>query len=627
VGSPVVPVAPRIFNILDYIEQPWGLSLKLYPVQRFIVKLYYNLPLDNRARSIDIPDMFNTKVLYKFTEQEYLNFLYEEGRCNIKVQGAERRDLLLALGRRSGKTSLSGIFSSYEVYRLLNLHNPQKFYGLPNGNRIQLISIATDKDQASLLFNEVTSHLAKCEYFKPFIANNTLSHIQFRTPYDIEKYGPTARHQDGKFVSFNGKSTLRVTFKSCIAKGLRGAGNVVVILDEMAHFQDKGQSSAKDIYDAVTPSTAAFSPKDPNDSTKPIGPVESRVIGISSPLNKSGKFYELFHLAMSNGQGSENLLAIQAPTWEVNPTLPSSYYRRKYHEDPAVFMTEHGAQFSDRVRGWLEREQDLVACISPDLRPKESGVPRYPHQMGIDIGLVGDGSSIVISHADQDKITVDYHELWRAGTDWRDTNPHLGVNYPTEYARSLAGVERLDFEEIAKWIVALTKRFYISEGLFDRWNGIPLEQALIKEGLRQFKSEFFTRDQTSKMYQTVKMLLFDERIALYDWPIAPGAKHSPFITELLNLQAQQMSKNVIIVAAPETVGQHDDVSDAFIRSAWLSAQQMTNHKMLMGSSPGVRASSSSPMTLIRYQQARSRRHGGFAERTVQRSPSLRARFR
>lgn len=629
IGGQVVPTSQRIFSILDYIEQPWGLAMSLFPVQRFLVKLYYFLPLDDRTRNIEIPDMFNTRVLYKFTEQEYLKYLYDEGRCNIGEQDQERRDLLLAIGRRSGKTTLSGVFASYEVYRLLNLHNPQQFYGLPNGNRIQLISVATDKDQAGLLFNEVTTHLAKCEYFKPFIANNTLTHIQFRTPYDIEKYGPTTRHQDGKFVSFNGKATLRVTFKSCIAKGLRGSGNVVVILDEMAHFKDGGQSSAKDIYDAVTPSTAAFSPKDPNNSHLPIGPVESRVICISSPLNKAGKFYELYHLAMAKGPGSENILAIQAPTWEVNPTLPASYYRRKYHEDPAVFMTEHGAQFSDRVRGWLEREQDLVSCLSPTLRPIEMGLPRYPYQMGIDIGLVGDGSAVAITHTENNnRIVLAYHEVWYAGKDWRESNPHLGTSYPTEYAKGLSTVERLDFDEIAKWIMILARKFYVTDGLFDRWNGIPLEQTLLKAGLRQFRSEFFTRDQTSKMYQAAKMLIFDEKVQLYDWPIAEGSKHSPLITELLDLQAQQMSKNIVLVSAPESQGHHDDQADALVRAIWLSAQRLSNHKLILGSSPmGTQPVANMPATVAHYQLNRARKHGGFGDRTVPRNLGLRLRSR
>lgn len=623
-GAAPAPIRPRIFNILDYIESSWGLGMTLFPVQRFLVKLYYYLPLDEVNKSIQITDMFNSRVLYRFTELEYLQYLYSEGRCNIKEQDHERRELLLAIGRRAGKTTLSGIFASYEVYRLLNLVHPQGYYGLPPGNRIQIISVATDKDQASILFNEVTSHLSRCEYFKPYIANNTLSYIQFRTPHDIGKYGDTSRHENGKFTSFNGKATLRVTFKSCIAKGLRGSGNIVVIMDEMAHFKDEGGSSAKEIYDAVTPSTAAFSPKNPADTTQPIGPVESRIIAISSPLNKAGKFYDLFHLAMGGGEGAANMIAIQAPTWEVNPTIEANYYRQKYHADPAVFMTEHGAQFSDRVRGWIERESDLLACVDTALRPKDIGIPRYPHHMGIDVGLIGDGTCIFITHCEGDKIILDYHEAWYAGVDWRESNPHLDGKFSMDYARRLADIERLDFDAIAEWIVSLTKRFYIADGIFDRWNGIPLEQALVKAGLNQFKAEFFTRDLSSRIYQNAKLMLFDEKLALYDYPMGSQNKHSPFIQELLTLQSEQVSKNVAVVSAPESGKYHDDMSDAFVRSVWLACQRMVSGNHIRGAG-GAPSSGATPMTLARYQVTRARKHGGIGDRVVPRN--LGARFR
>ncbi len=565
-----------------------------------------------------------------FEELLRLDYFYdlvvsvEEGEDQVYDLTVPDGQSFVANGFTNHNTTLSGIFASYEVYRLLNLNNPQEYYGLPNGNRIQIISVATDKDQAGLLFNEVTTHLAKCEYFKPFIANNTQSLINFRTPYDIDKYGPTLREDAGRFVSFNGKASLRVTFKSCIAKGLRGAGNIIVILDEIAHFQDKGQSSAEEIYNAVTPSTAAFSPKNPITGLPIFGSdtnTEARVILISSPLNRTGKFFDLFHLAMSKAEGSENLLAIQAPTWEINPTVPSSYYRQKFHADPAVFMTEHGAQFSDRVRGWLEREEDLVACIDPELRPKEVGFPRYPHQMGIDVGLMNDGTAVFITHSEGEHIVVDYHEYWQAGINWRDSNPHL-KEYTTEYCKILEQVSRLEFDEIAKWIIGLTKKFHISAGLFDTWNGIPLEQALLKAGLAHFRSEFFSRDQSSKMYQSAKMLLIDKKLKLYDWPKKDGEKHSPFIKELLDLQAEQLSRNIVMVGAPNAAGYHDDMSDAFIRSVWLSTERMRSTKHVYGSNPYPH-SRSMATTTARYQMTRARQHGGFTQRTVPRNIGLR----
>ncbi len=615
-GRPVVK-RPNIFSILEYIESSWGLGMTLFPVQRFIVKLYYHIPLDSVRKSIRITDMFNTQVLYEFTETEYLSFLHNEGRCNIAAQDHERRQLILPIGRRAGKTTLSGIFASYEIYRLLNLGDPQEFYGLPPGNRIQITSIGTDKDQAGILFNEVAGHLNRCDYFKRYLASSTQSDIKFRTPRDIEKFGETIRHQNGKFTSINGKASLRVTFKSCVAKGLRGFGNIVIILDEMAHFLDEGQSSAKDIYDAITPSTAAFSPKDPNNSLEPIGPVESRIICISSPLNESGKFYDLYHQAMSGGEGGSNMLAIQAPTWEVNPTIESAYYRQKYHEDPASFMTEHGAQFSNRVRGWIERKADLLACIDPNAVPKDSGIPRYPHQMGIDIGLIGDATSVFITHVEGGKIVLDYHEVWQAKVDWRESNPHLSA-FSCDYAKQIANVTRLEFEEIAQWIIGLSRKFYISDAIFDRWNGIPLEQAFVRAGLRQFKSEFFTRDVSSKIYQNAKLMIYDEKLSLYDVPAPPGGvgRHSPFIEELLELRATQMSKNVVVVQAKDQPGAHDDMSDAFVRAVWLSSQHLSSSPTAIGvHGPGGASSTS----LAGYQLRRARNHGGIQDRVAPRN--------
>ena len=458
----------------------------------------------------------------------------------------------------------------------------------------------------------MTAHLTKCEFFKPFIANNTLSYVQFRTPYDIEKYGPTVRHENGKFTSFNGKASIRVTFKASVSKGLRGSGNIVIILDEMAHFQDKGISSAKDIYDAITPSALAFSPKDPKNKSCPIGPVESRIISISSPLNRGGKFYELFHFAMSRAEGSENMLAIQAPTWEVNPTVEPNYLRQMYHEDPTVFMTEYGAEFSDRVRGWIEREADLLECVEPARRPRTSGPARYPHQMGIDVGVTAnqDGTAIVVTHLEGGTVVQDYHEVWYAGVPWRESNPHLQAPL-IQYARTIEGVERLDFDEISNWISELCKKFYITDGLFDRWNGLPLEQSLHKKGLKQFKSEFFTRDQKSRMFQAAKLTMLDHRLQLYDYPLpeSEGAsgKHSAFINELLTLEATQFAKNQVTVEAPKIAGAHDDFSDALVRAVWLSLEKLANTKIVArgyaGSQPKVASS------LQHYHLSRMRNHG------------------
>ena len=72
-------------NIIEFAEAPWGLGLgtvpgmpSLFPVQKFLFKCYYNIPLSGDERNIIIKDKFNEKVRYRFNELEYHNFLWNE---------------------------------------------------------------------------------------------------------------------------------------------------------------------------------------------------------------------------------------------------------------------------------------------------------------------------------------------------------------------------------------------------------------------------------------------------------------------------------------------------------------------------------------------------------------------
>jgi len=629
----------EVVDVITFIEE-WA-GRRLFPAQRVILKAHYGLALDDSPAgfseellasysTVDLlalaleedpkvsgqadraqlirTIMRKTVVIYDddapwrktpasakwLTEREYLHYLYDNQRANIRevIPGEERREMILSVGRRSGKTELSAIIAAYETYKLLAKGDPQLFYGLPNGETIQLISVATDRDQASILYGKVKAIFNDTDYFAAHRANSTQTFAKFQTARDIQDFG--------RFDGNAQQASINVTFRSCIAKGLRGPGNIVAILDEIAHFTDAGQSSAEEVYKAISPSLSTFTPKDPDNRTKALTETsDGRMILISSPLGRQGKFFELFQMAMKGGSGSANMLAIQAPTWEINPTIPPGEYEKEYAKDPIQFITEFGGEFSSRTLGWIEVRKDLLECVDPTLRQRTRGLPRVPHFMGIDFALAQDGTAVAIGHIEGPKVILDYIDEIRAGT-------------PGPYENH----ERLDYEEVADWIRDLSKKFLIEEGMFDQWAGIIFEQALAKRGLAQIKTQHLTGPLSSQIFKNFKDLMYERlpggesRLVLYDdmpdkdktgmsedayrEALAaqdemgegddPKEEEGPisYLQELLELQATIKSKYIVEVKAPNLVGKHDDRSDALVRMVWLASQRLGNIKYISG---------------------------------------------
>jgi hypothetical protein len=610
-------------TILEFVDRYNLLPAGLYPTQKFILKLYYNLPLDDfipekKGDRIRVSRDFRSKDAREMSEVEYLKYLYSQGRCNIGEQdGKERRELILVLGRRSGKSLLSSIIAAYELYKLLRRGDPQNHYGMVSSSEIRILCVANDKEQAAIVFEEMSGHVNRVDYFKSSQVGDTKTFMKFRTKNDAKI-----------FKSDDKKGTLTATFKSSIAKGLRGRGIICMILDELAFFIDDGKSSAKKIYKALTPSAKQFSPKDPEDRRIPVGPTEARVISISSPDAKEGFFYRLYLQSLSNSKASSNMLMIQAPTWEVNPTVSQEDYEIEYAKDPREFATEYGAQFSDRVRGWIENAQDLLDCVIESLRPALRGTPREPHWAGLDFGVVNDGTSVVFTHLKNGKVELAYHETWYAGKNWREVNPHL-MEPLVPYALMLQDQDRLDIDEIVNWLLILSKRFYIMGGIFDQYAGPIFEQKMHKVGLTQFSMRRFSTADSSQAYRNAKMMMWTHQLALYDYPRpkAPEGEdegaflHSPHISELLELQATSGGKNIQIVEAPDVAGKHDDFSDGLIRSLLLAAEYLRdNPSALEMTLASFQTAPLRPQVNVGYRQyhrTRARLHGPPPrERTV-----------
>jgi hypothetical protein len=98
---------PELLNAIDFIESRQGFNIKLYPIQRLIVKCIFAVPVDYKMGMVPMYDVFREKLLRVVTEEECLHILYEEGRANIgdwrDIPARGYNEACVIAGRRGGK--------------------------------------------------------------------------------------------------------------------------------------------------------------------------------------------------------------------------------------------------------------------------------------------------------------------------------------------------------------------------------------------------------------------------------------------------------------------------------------------------------------------------------------------
>lgn len=117
-------------DVVTFAEAKWGLNISLFPVQKFILKTFYGMKLDDdEEKSIIVNDDLNSREVGRFNEVNFMDFLIETDRINLREyqDGRHRRELLLCCGRRASKChsfdapifTTVGLLSIEELYERL----------------------------------------------------------------------------------------------------------------------------------------------------------------------------------------------------------------------------------------------------------------------------------------------------------------------------------------------------------------------------------------------------------------------------------------------------------------------------------------------------------------------------
>jgi hypothetical protein len=513
-------------DVVTFAEAPWGLDTPLWPAQKVILKCLYGLELDQTPDAVPVYDIMNEKLLFQFSEKDFLEYLYNEGRCNIKEVeiGKVYNELLLVCGRRASKSVITSIISAYELYKLVRCDNPQKKFGIVPGGEICIVSVAPTEAQAMVIYNQIASYAKVSPHIRDKIVSMTAQE-GFKLQSDADfRIDP----KSGTIFCITGGSS---------ANSIRGHNAIIVIFDEFSFFASNGgRFSDKEIYNALTPSVSSFRG-------------EGKKIILSSPDNTSSYFYELYQMSLKFPKDSLMFKMYSALINHKN--LSTEELKSKRRLDKQAFMREFGGEFQTSVSSWIDDPDSFKRCISAR-KAETRGVTGLKYYYGIDVGFKNDGCAIAIVHRNpvNGKIVLDYVIGYYPSTSDVWENKDSIYSSCDKYAR----MERIALSDVADEVCALLPWFPPKIGEFDHHNGVGLEELFRNRGVGNFKSEQHTEMKNSECYNLVKRLYTEGQIDLYDYP--------PLIKEMLILESEE-SKNKVKVRAPNAKGCHDDLSDAF----------------------------------------------------------------
>jgi len=448
--------------------------------------------------------------IYKL--EDLIDLLGEvEGRRYYKKY--TKNEVILQLGKGSGKDFTSTVACSYIVYKLLCLKDPARYFGKPSGDAIDIINVAINAQQAKNVF------------FKGF-----KSKIE-RSPWFAGKFNAKAEsiEFDHSITVYSGHSER---------ESHEGLNLILAVLDEISGFaqeigtgNDQGKT-ADNIYKAFRASVdsrfpdlgkvALLSfPRYPGDF---ISQRYDAVIAEKTVIHKTHKFImnpDLPEDADGNSLEIEwdedeivsykfpGMFAIKRPTWVVNPTRKIDDFKLAFYTDIGDAMQRFACVPTFASDAFFKQQDKVRACMT--LRNPIDTAKRF------DPSFTPDPNKVYYVHADlaqkHDKcaVAIAHVEKWvsvQVMRDYEQVVPTVVVDAVVYWEPKIEGPVNLS--EVKQWIQNLRRQgFNIGMVSFDRWNSFDIQNELKSVGMRTE-----TVSVAKKHYEDMAMLVYEERLAM-----------------------------------------------------------------------------------------------------------------
>jgi hypothetical protein len=424
-----------------------------------------------------------------------------------------KNEVILQLGKGSGKDFTSTVACAFIVYKLLCLKDPARYFGKPSGDAIDIINVAINAQQAKNVF------------FKGFKTK-------------IEKSPWFAGKFYAKAESIEFDQSITVYSGHSERESHEGLNLILAVLDEISGFateigtgNDQGKT-ADNIYKAFRASVdsrfpdlgkvALLSfPRYPGDF---ISSRYEAVIAEKEVVTKSHRFImnpDLPADAEGNYLDIEwdedtvisykypGMFALKRPTWVVNPT-------RKIDDFKLAFFTDMGDAMqrfaciptfsSDRFFKQTEKVKAAMTVRNPldQIRRFDESFKPDPdkiYYVHADLAQKHDKCAVAIAHVDK---WVNIQVI----KDYQQIAPVVVVDAVAWWEPRTEGPVNLS--EVKQWIQNLRRLgFNIGMVSFDRWQSFDIQNELKAVGMRTE-----TVSVAKKHYEDMAMLVYEERLAM-----------------------------------------------------------------------------------------------------------------
>jgi len=446
-----------------------------------------------------------------YKEEDLIKIMgYEEGKNHYRKY--TKAEVIMQLGKGSGKDYSSTIGCAYLVYKLLCLKDPARYFGKPSDDAIDIMNVAVNAQQAKNVF---------FKGFKSKIENS---------PWFAGKY-------DAKVDSIEFDKSITVYSGHSERESHEGLNLILAILDEISGFAQEsssGNENAKTgdaIYKAFRGSVDSRFPdygkvvllsfprykgdfiSKRYDDVIAEKETELRkhtfVLNPTLPEDDPGNTFDIEweedHIISYKLPG---IFALKRSTWEVNPTRSIEDFKLAFYTDPAdammrfLCMPTTASDSFFRSRDKLEKALsirnpvDQFRRFDPNFRPDEDTV-YYVHA---DLAQKHDKCAVAISHIDK------WVEI-QSFNDYKQIVPMVVVDAIAWWEPRKEGP--VDLSEVKNWIINL-RRMGMQLGLvtFDRWQSHDIQQELKSVGIKTA-----TLSVAKKHYEDLAMLFYEERIA------------------------------------------------------------------------------------------------------------------